>query len=295
MDELYLQTAFKAGIRSFILPITTYINVANKPENGWPYSGEPVLLARDPSGIVISKNGLSLASFMKALVQFKSVSGYGSDPIFLFLEDAVLDVDKKKINYVTFMNKIATALAPIDSYRLTSVGSYGSVTGGKQQQKLLTEIPLSYMDNKIIIFTDFDTAQDDKQTLASYANFIYSTDTSLPVQSVTLEDLPGSTVDYVTPARINWHIAQSKTPLIAPSVDTVNVALAAGMQCVPIPFLSTPMASIKEIWSKWNGAPYILKPEKTRYTQPDPIVPAQVSQKLNASIQGQEPGQVVVK
>jgi hypothetical protein len=66
------------------------------------------------------------------------------------------------------------------------------------------------------------------------------------------------------------------------------------MQCVPIPFLSNPMASIQNIWSLWNGASYMLKPEAARYTQPDPIVPAQPSQKLNASIQGHEPGRVVV-
>ena len=153
---------------------------------------------------------------------------------------------------------------------------------------------LIWGEGKIIIFTNFDTAQDDKQKLASYANFIYSTDTTLPVQSISLDNVPGSTVDYVKASRINWHISESKTPLIAPSVDIVKVALASGIQCVPIPFLSNPMASIKDLWSMWNGAPYILKPEATRYTQPNPIVPAKVSQKLNASIQGQEPGKVVV-
>ena len=298
MDEVYyLQNAFKAGIRSFVLPITTYINVANVPENGWPYSGEPVLLARDPSNVVISKNGIPLEGFLKALVQFKSLSGYIDDPIFLFLEDGVLDVDKKKINYVTFMNKIASSLKIIDPYRLTTVGSYGSVTGGNQQNKLLTEIPLSHMKGKVIIFTNFDTAQDDSKTLASYANFIYSKaskDPAHPVQTMALENLPGSVVDYVSATRINWHIAKSSTPLVPPTLETVNIALAAGIQCIPIPFMSTPMASVKEIWSLWNGASYILKPEDARYTQPGPVVPAQVSQRLNASIQGQEPGQVVV-
>lgn len=301
MDEVYyLQNAFKAGIRSFVLPITTYINVAKVPDNGWPYSGEPVLLARDPSDVVISKNGITIEAFLKALLQFKSVSGYIDEPIFLFLEDNVLDIDKKKINYVTFMNKIASSLNIIDPYRLTTVGSYGSVTGGKQQNKLLTEIPLSHMKGKIIIFTNFDTAQDDSKTLASYANFIYTKgskgpkDPTLSVQTLALENLPGSTVDYVSATRINWHIAKSSTPLTPPTLETVNIALAAGIQCIPIPFMSTPMASVKEIWSLWNGASYILKPEGARYTQPDPVVPAQVSQRLNASIQGQEPGQVVV-
>jgi hypothetical protein len=37
-----------------------------------------------------------------------------------------------------------------------------------------------------------------------------------------------------------------------------------------------------------------LKAEKARYTQPAPVVPAQVSTKLNASIQGQKPGNLVV-
>jgi len=287
----YLQTAFQAGVRSFILPISTYINNSKVPPD-WPYSGEPVIACRDSSDIIISKNGLSISDFVTALLQYKSVSNYMSDPIFLFLEDTLSDIDRKKINYVSFMKKIASALSPLDSYRLTTAGSYGSVVGGAQQKKLLTEIPLSTFTNKILIFTNFDATQD--KALASYANFIYSTDDTLPVRKVALENIAGSTVNYVQNSRINWYIASSQTPLVAPSVKAVQGALDTGIQCIPIPLLSTPMDSIKEIWSIWKGASYILKPESARYTQPNPVVPSQVSTKLNASIQGKEPGNLVV-
>lgn len=288
----YLTMAFNAGVRSFVLPVSTYINASKEPPN-WPYSGEPALVCRDSSDIIISENGLTIKTFVDNLIKNKSISGFGSDPIFLFIEDAISEVDRKKIDYVSFMKKIASALSPLDSYRLTTAGSYGSVVGGLQQKKLLTEIPLSTFSNKIILFTNFDTSQDADLTLASYANFIYSTDDTLPVRTVGLENLVGTTVNYITNARINWHIAKS-SGLSAPSLTNVQLALENGMQCIPIPLLSTPMNDIKDIWSLWKGASYRLKPEKARYTQPDPVVPSRPSEKLNASIQGQPPGNLVV-
>ena len=292
-STIYLNAAFKAGIRSFVLPITTYLNESKTPPV-WPYSGEPVIACRDGSGILISVNGLTIDEFVAALIQNKSISGYGSEPIFLTLIDDVQQVDRKKIDYVSFMKKIAKALAPLDPYRLTSVGSYGAVVGGLKQRELLTQIPLSTFSNKIIITTNFDVSQDKQLSLASYANFLYSDDATLPVRTVALEDLAGTTVNYVTNSRINMYMATSKTPLVAPSAATVQLALTSGLQCIPIPFFSTPMASVSDIWSIWNGVSYILKPETARYTQPDPVVPAQVSTKLNASIQGRQPGNLVV-
>jgi hypothetical protein len=291
--NFYLQTAFKAGIRSFVIPISTYINISKVPPD-WPYSGEPALVCRDSTGIIISENGITLDEFVSFLIQNKSVSGFGSEPIFLFLEDTISDVDRKRINYVSFMKKIAKSLSPLDPYRLINIGSYGSVVGGLQQQKLLTEIPLSTFTDKIIISTNFDTSQDNSLALASYANFIYSTDNTLPVRTVLLEDLPGSNIDYVTDTRINWYIVKSRDPLTAPTAENVQLAFNNGMQCIPIPLLSTPMSTIKHLWSMWKGASYILKPEKTLYTQPTPIVPSQLSTKLNASIRGHEPGNLVI-
>ena len=291
--EFYFKTAFQAGIRSFVLPISTYINASRTPPD-WPYSGEPALVARDESDTVITENGLTLDSVVASLLQNKSVSGYGSEPIFLFIEDVVSDIDRKKVPYVSFMKKIAAALAPLDSYRLTSVGSYGSVVGGKKQNELLTQIPLSAFTGKIIIFTNFDVMLDPQLTLASYANFVYSKDNTKEVRTVGMEELPGTTTDYVTNARINWYFAKSKTPLVAPKANAVQLALDSGLQCIPIPFISESMESISDIWSIWKGASYTLKAEKARYTQPAPVVPAQVSTKLNASIQGQKPGNLVV-
>jgi hypothetical protein len=290
--DLYLETAFRAGIRSFILPISTYINASRTPPE-WPYSGDPALVARNVSDTIITENGLTIDSFVASLLQHKSISGYGSEPIFLILEDAISDIDRKKIDYVLFMKKIAAALAPLDSYRLTSVGSYGSVVGGQKQNELLTQIPLSTFNNKIVIFTNFDVVQDPNLTLASYANFTYY-DNTKEVRTVGMEELPGTTTDYVTQARINWYFARSKTPLVAPTVAAVQLALDNGLQCVPIPFISESMESVRDIWALWKGASYILKAEKARYTQPAPVVPAQVSTKLNASIQGQKPGNLVV-
>jgi hypothetical protein len=290
--NLYLEKAFQAGIRSFVLPISTYINKSKEPPE-WPFSGDPAIVCRDSADIIISVNGLTIDQFVKALIQYKSVSGFGSDPIFLFIEDAISDIDRKKIDYVIFMKKIARSLAPLDPFRITSYGSYGSVVGGQQQKKLLTEIPLTAFIGKVVISTNFDVAQDSSLSLASYANFIYSNQ-STSLQTLNLEDLVGSTVNYKTNTRINLHMARSMTPLTAPSSSMVQLALDNGIQYIPIPLLSTPMDTVSELWAMWNGASYRLKAESYRYTQPTPVVPAQVSTKLNASIQGREPGNLVV-
>jgi len=291
--QLYLELAFKAGIRSFVLPISTYVNKSKEPPD-WPYSGEPAIVCRDTADIIISKNGLSIDDFVSALVQNRSISGFGSEPIFLWLEDTISDIDRKMIDYASFTKKIARSLSPLDSLRLTTVGSYGSVVGGQQQKALLTQIPLSAFNNKVIILTNFDTSQDKDLTLASYANFLYSSDDTLPVRRVGMADLVGTSVNYKTNARINMYTVTSTTPLVAPTAASVQGALDNGLQCVPVPFLSVPMSQVKDIWSLWNGASYKLKAEAARYTQPDPVVPAKVSSKLNASIQGTEPGNLVV-
>ena len=292
---IYLQNAFRAGIRSFILPISTYLSSSKEPPT-WPNSKDPALVCRDTSDIIISKNGITLDVFIEALIANRSVAGQGlnTDPIMLYIEDHISDLDRSKINYVTFMKKIVTALKPLDPYRLTTYGSLGSCVGGtkQQQQMLLTQIPLGAFSNKIIIFTNFDTVQDEENSLASYANFIYGDD--LPTRTVGLEDLIGTTENYVSNSRINWYIATSKTPLVAPSIATVENALANGIQCIPIPFLSVPMSTVTDIWNLWKNSSAKLKAEKARYTQPAPVVPSKVSTKLSASIQGQPPGNLVV-
>ena len=290
----YVETAIKAGIRSFILPISTYINESKVPPD-WPYSGEPVIACRDTLGTII--NAISLTQFINALLEYRIVSGYGSEPILLYIEDALSPAVKSKINYVSFMNKIASSLALLDTYRLTSVGSYGSVIGGSKQAKLLTEIPISAYNNKILIFSDFDIQQDSALNLASYVNFSYSysyaTDTN-PVRTIALEDIAGSTINYVANSRTNWYIAKSRTPLALPTTTVLVNAYSNGIQCIPIPFISASMADIKDIWNIWKGSSYKVKDDKSRYTQPEPIVPSVVSTKLNASIQGKEPGKLVV-
>lgn len=291
----FLQTAFAAGIRSFHLPISTYMNPSKVPPT-WPYSGMPVIAARDTTDTIVSVNAISVSQFIEALVEYKSVSGYSTEPIILILEDALSELDRSKINYAKFMVAIAKQLQPLDTFRLTTAGSYGSVVGGLNQKKLLTEIPLNNFDNKVIIFTNFDVSQDSTQSLASYANFIYSDgDNTLPVREVALEDISGSQTDWISKARTNWYIAKSKTPLVAPDAATIKKAFANGIQCVPVPLLSTPMEKISTLWPMWGGASYALKVNETRYTRPSPVVPHMLNARLNASLEGKEPGSLVVR
>jgi len=45
----------------------------------------------------------------------------------------------------------------------------------------------------------------------------------------------------------------------------------------------------------WGGASYALKVNETRYTRPSPVVPHMLNARLNASLEGKEPGSLVVR
>jgi hypothetical protein len=329
----YLQRAFNAGIRSFVLPISHYYD-DNKMAPNWPLSGSPAIAYRGTDGKILSLNGISVKTFCSALVQYKSVNwSQANEPILLYLHGVdgyIPDSSTNELAYVNFMNQIAVGLAPLDPFRLTTLQSVpGSLVGAENQTKLLTQAPLSEFQNKILIFTNFDITRGLKKaynkirpTLSEYTNFRYGTGSAAISVSVHLSDVkPSFTDDH----RTHWVMTLLDSVDTVPTPTNVNNAVNIGVQCIPMPFISSDSLSVDSknpgsankdlttIYKQWGGyafrvrngggvsnftdytsegfdVPAPTSAKTTRFVAPDPIVPMTPSTNLNATI-ATPPGQ----
>ena len=313
-SDFYLQNALRAGIRSFILPISTYADDNKIPPN-WPYSSDPAIVARDVNGKIISLNGLSVKQFCTDVMRFNTANPtQSSEPILLFLMAETKYLPNKvkgEKDYAKLLSKLALELdvIPLTS-RLTTLGGYGSAVGSQNEATILTQIPLTELQNKFIIFTDFDTKIGLKKaysrfgpTLDMYTNFtmkpVIAQNAGLSVgsgaRSIKLADISGSQVNWTDQARTVIH-GSIDYNLTIPDVGLVEGAIKKGIQIVPIPFYTSPaIADIKPIWDLWKGYAWKLKEPDARYLKPDPVVPAKPSTAMNARVdQKLQPGQMGV-
>ena len=273
----FIERALNAGIRSFVLPISVYYD-DNKIQPNWPLSGTPAIVYRNPQGTILSLNGLKLLTFCQILVEKKSINiAQANEPILLFLHAVKDELPTNEPAYVKFTSLIAEGLKPIDNYRLQTAQGYGSMTGGNAQDKILTQVPLTELANKILVFTNFDITPGNNKaynnirpTLAEYTNFVYSPLTSKEslnrlCKSVHIADVkPNFTTEY----RISWlstledHLETIHKP------EDVNRAIVTGVQCIPLPFLSAHVpppidpntkqpgpdrSDLMEIYKQWGG------------------------------------------
>ena len=324
--QTYLSLAFAAGIRSFVLPISTYVDNNKTPDNGFPYAGEPAVVCRDLSGTIISKNGMSIGDFVNALLVKKGENSYYADePIFLFLEEQtgyVPDPVKQENKYVAFMGKIAEGLSALDAgnmrvVQLDNFGNLGSLVGGEREKELLTLVPIRDFKSKIIIFTNFQTslvnksayAKLNKKSLHEYANFIYTPystssnttqiSTNQASKSVSLIDISGSSVNWLRTTQSSFFIANNPTPLQVPNPTAVTQALSQGIQCIPLPFFFNDNTTTNSLFTLFKGSSATVKPvqdpDSNLFTRQPPIVPATPSQTMNARVSPtSQPGQVNV-
>jgi hypothetical protein len=318
----YLQRAFNAGIRSFVLPISTYHD-DNKMAPNWPLSGSPAIAYRGSDGKILSLNGISVKTFCEALAQYKSVNwSQSNEPVFLYLhavDGYVPDASINELAYVNFMNQIAVGLKSLEPFLLTTLPSIsGSLVSGARQTELLTQADLREFQKKILIFTNFDISRASKgeyntikPTLSEYTNFTYGTASSKPdCVSVHLSDVkPPFTAEH----RNHWVMTLLDQLDSIPTPTNVNSAVNIGTQCIPMPFISSDSLSVDSknpgsankdlttIYKQWGGYAFRVRPAGARFTKPQPIVPQAPSANLNATIAtppGQaplQPGQIPVR
>jgi hypothetical protein len=314
-SEFYLQNALRAGIRSFVLPISVYADDNKRPPT-WPFSGNPAVVARDSRGKIISLNGLSVKQFCIDLMRYNAQNPtQSSEPILLFiLEDRgyVPDKVRDEKKYAMLLSKLASDLDVIPSNsRLTTIGGYGSAVSSQNEANILTQVPLNELQGKILIFTDFDTSIGLKPTysglgttLSTYTNFtlrpVISENAGLSVgsgaRSIGIKDISGSKVNWTDQARTVIHASTHDYNLSIPESTEVEGALNRGIQIIPVPFYTNEKnESMKAIWDLWKGYAWRLKNPDARYLKPEPVVPAKPSAKMNARVDSNlQPGQMGV-
>jgi hypothetical protein len=322
--EYYLQNALRMGIRSFVLPISTYTD-PNKTPPYWPLSGKPAIVFRDQSGIITSRNALSIKKFCETLLVYQNENqAQSSEPILLHIvpvEGYVPDPVKEEKSYVLLMKDIADELRTINTKRLMTLGSFGNATGGENETKILTQLHLNDLKNKILIFTTFDTRlglkdayKNIKPNLYEFANFMpkplvadAGTTTTQPnvLQGVSTEsgsklirlaDISGSKINWANQARTTLYQANLDSYTEAPVSSAVANALKAGIHIIPIPFFYLPFdKSMEEIYKLWGGFAWKVKEKDLRFKKPEPIVPAPAKQSMNARVDSKlQPGQTKI-
>jgi hypothetical protein len=330
--SIYIEKAINAGIRSFVLPISVYYD-DNKIQPNWPLSGTPTIVYRDAQGTILSLNGLKLLTFCQILIEKKSMnSAQANEPILLFLHGVKGELPTQEPAYVKFTSLIAEGLKPIDKYRMQTAQGIGSIVGGNNQDKILTQIPLTELANKIIVFTNFDITAGLKKpyknirpTLADYTNFVYSpltateSSTRLCRSTHIAEVKPSFTDAY----RTSWLSTLEDHVGVIHKPEDVNRAIVTGVQCVPLPFLSAYVpvlvdpktkqpgadaSDLMKIYKQWGGFAFRVRqgdkidsfvnetPKNARYSSPEPVVPMKPATTLNARVdKDAAPGMLVVK
>ncbi len=313
--NFFIQTCLTSGVRSFVLPIGTYID-NNKTPPTWPYSTKPAIVFRDAGGQISSMNGISVKDFCKALVTNKDVNtNQAGEPILLYLhaDTANLpDASKKEKDYVNFMSELANELVDIEPFMLKTYNTYGSMMNAKREREILLEIPLPELKNKILLFTNFDFKKFENKAytnyekkLGNYINFSYTPvvsenaglTTGSGARTLRLEDVSGSKIDWKNQARNIWHGTLLSSPSVIPDAGVVDAALRTGIQVIPCPwvFQDTDAKSVA-VWKLWRGYAFRLKEASARYSKPVPVQPQVPSAKLNARVAPNlQPGQTKIK
>ena len=309
-SEYYLRKALRAGIRSFILPISTYYDDTKQPPI-WPYSGSPAIVYRAENGKILSLNGLSIKKFCEHLLLYKSENNRQiEEPLLLTLQEVegyVPDKIKAEKEYVQLMSKIAKELEPLNPVRLTTLGPYGSAVGGQREMEILTQVPITDLRNKVLVFTSFDPKialkdayNNIQPRLYDYVNFISKpvvsenagTATTVGSRMIRLEDVKGSKINWTDQARTVWHSTGLDAPNRLPEVTEIDGAVKTGIQSVSVPFYSVDTDKVKPIWDLWGGYAWRVKPPTARYAKPAPVVPQNPSTALNARVDSSlQPGQ----
>ena len=310
----YLKQALRAGIRSFVLPISVYYDDNKMPPN-WPKSGKPAIVCRENNGVIQSLNGFTIKDFCNNLLQYMATNQSQADePILLFLDGVqgyIPDPIKSEKAYVLFMNDIAKELAPIQPFHLSTIKNYGSAVGGKAQNNILTQIILDDLKRRIIVFTNFNVDIETKGEYSSitpklynYANFVYKPIVSTTSASkspsssysIHLGDVQGNQVDWTQESRIVWNTTLLDINTGVPDPATVDSATKIGIQTIPIPFLFNESPDVLAIYKQWDGYAWRLKPDAARYTKPPEVKPMKPTTALNARVNSElQPGQLEIK
>jgi hypothetical protein len=320
--DLYVRKALRAGVRCFILPISSYIDDNKRPPL-FPFSGKPAIVFRDENGTIQSRNALTVRKFISTLLGNLYINpGQMDEPILLYIvadHQHLPDPVKQEKAYVSIMRDVADELNAIGGSALKTLGGYGSATGGRREREILMETRLEDLKQKVLVATTFDTRLQLKDAYNNMTPRLFEQCNFLPIVpstestsrpnvvatsssakssfSIRLTDVIGSRVNWKDQSRTALHACLQDSHLVMPTKEQVNEVTRNGIQVIPIPFfyLDT-MDKVKQIQQSWNGYGWRLKEGEARFTKPAPIQPAPANPAMNARAAANlQPGQMTVR
>ncbi len=323
--DLYIRKALRAGVRCFVLPISTYIDDNKRPPL-FPFSGKPAIVFRNQNGTITSINGLSVKKFISSLMNnLYQNPGQANEPIMIYLvadQQHLPDPLTQEKEYVQVMRGLAEELKELGNASLKTLGSYGSATGGRREREILTETRIEDLKGKILVATTFDTRLQlkgayknitptlfeacnflptylagDPEKANAQSNILQNASSSSASKSMKIGDVVGSKVNWVDQTRTILHACLQNDHLVMPTVEQVNEGVSKGVQVIPIPFFYLEdMETVKKIQKTWNGYGWRVKDASARFTKPAPIIPAPANPAMNARAAANlQPGQMVVQ
>lgn len=302
--KTYIRNALQAGFRAFVLPISIYKDDNKKPPN-WPPSDTPSIIFRNDKGEITSLNGISLQTFLEALLITLAEQGdttQANEPILLYIIPAengkyIPDPLTEERMYVNVMHMMAKQIeaANLGQRRLTNLGQKGAAIGGANESAILTT-PLQQLQGKILFFTSFKTDLMLKSAytsmsprLSQFMNFLTQPissgeTTNVPgSRSLALTDVVGSKMDWVSKARSTWHATLEDDPRQCPTEKSMSEGLQKGIQSIPIPFgYGVNDGEAAKLIRMWEGFAWRIKDPDTRYFAPAPLNISQANPKMNA-------------
>lgn len=294
-----VRIAVAAGARGFFIPLSYYVDGTKLPPL-YPESQTPAIVARADTGEFISKNGAFLATVLKEIINAK---GRVNEPFLIFLhaDNTIPNSRTQEATYNAYCSAVAEACKQLQPHLPKQVGQLGYTQKGRGNQTLMLQAPLQLLSQNIIVCSNLDISMEDdpkyKGTkLSDFVNILYSTDDKVTegAKLVSLDSVTAAGDTFRKSARIQFTIGLPANEEV-PTATQVQQAFAEGIQCIPLDLLAS-AEQLKEVWTLWQGAGWIGKPEALRYTKPQEIVPQKPSAALNAKVDGaQFAGQLMVR
>ena len=271
-SEIYIQHALRAGIRSFVLPISTYLDDNKYPPN-WPI----ILYIHETEEYVPDKIGQE-----EKYVKFMSKIARELD---------VIPVERRLTTLGGYGSGVGSAN---ESVILTQI----PLSNLKGKFIIMTNF-----DTKPALKTAYKNIT---PSLDNYVNFtVYpvvaanaglNVNTANSSRSLRLADVKTTKINWSDQARTVWHMTTLDNPLATPPADTTDLAVKSGIQMIPVPFFMTnKVEEVKPIWDAWKGYAWRLKVPAARYLKPAPVVPQPAKAQMNARVDSSlQPGQVAI-
>lgn len=309
--------AVSAGVRAFVLDIDWLDDCPGEPmptlvvrdTQGRIRAAYSTAAQRCPS----ASAGPSLLTTVAASIveqAFAPAATNAADPVIVVLNIARLPAAAKTRQTTAYLSKVAKALAPLAPFLLRNSPDGGKFYRQQQEGRLITN-PLSDYAGTILLFCNADTTGFRDSKLAALYEPSEDLDYMVHLRLWTTQSAVGATAqaagevfgllqttqDFLTvppdrtsdvadTGKLRWTICVEADPSAQLDQATYSTLYTTfGVNCVPVALDDPAVApgGLLKSDDTFGATSYIAKPAALQYEPPAPVIPAEVSEKVNAN------------